>query len=202
MHGLNGSQKTTWTAKNDVCWPRDLLPASLRDEHANVLVYGYNSHVTDVGGKIPSQDRIDEHAETLVVRLTQFRKEKGTYRLPIIWVAHSLGGILTKSALLYSEDVRGPNLEDLRSIYVSTYGIIFLGTPHNGSSVANWGRALHHTLKVSLGFMIRSDDTLLKTLMKDSEVLRQINNRFLNIHQRFRIHMVHETLKTGPRGLA
>lgn len=183
-------------------WPKDLLPASLRDQHANILMYRYNSAVTEYGDNIPSKDRIDEHAETLVFKLTQYRKNEGTYRLPIIWVVHSLGGILTKCALLHSENLRGRNMEDLRSIYVSTYGIIFLGTPHNGSTVANWGRALHSTLKASLvGLFVESEGTLLKTLMKDSEMLRSINNRFLQIHQNFRIHMVHETLKTGPKGL-
>ncbi|KXX82382.1 Protein SERAC1 [Madurella mycetomatis] len=203
VHGLNGSPETTWRAKaNGVYWPKDLLPASLRDQHANILMYRYNSAVTEHGDNIPSKDRIDEHAETLVFKLTQYRKNEGTYRLPIIWVVHSLGGILTKCALLHSENLRGRNMEDLRSIYVSTYGIIFLGTPHNGSTVANWGRALHSTLKASLvGFFVETEGTLLKTLMKDSEMLRHINNRFLQIHQNFRIHMVHETLKTGPKGL-
>jgi hypothetical protein len=30
----------------------------------------------------------------------------------------------------------------LRSIYVSSYGIIFLGTPHNGADPAKWGLIL------------------------------------------------------------
>src|SRR3954452_780968 len=46
VHGLNGNPVKTWTApKNGVYWPTDLLPASLKDEHANVLVYGYNADV-------------------------------------------------------------------------------------------------------------------------------------------------------------
>lgn len=46
VHGLNGEPKRTWTAKDSaVYWPADLLPASLKGRHANILVYGYNADV-------------------------------------------------------------------------------------------------------------------------------------------------------------
>src|SRR4051812_46850949 len=46
VHGLNGDPERTWTAAaSGVFWPADLLPASLRGEPANVLVYGYNADV-------------------------------------------------------------------------------------------------------------------------------------------------------------
>lgn len=45
VHGLNGDPQRTWTAKNGVFWPTDLLPGSLKDARANILVYGYNADV-------------------------------------------------------------------------------------------------------------------------------------------------------------
>lgn len=45
-----------------------------------------------------------------------------------------------------------------------------------------------------------SESVLLKTLKKDNETLANINNHFLDIYQRFRIHMVHENHKTDIKG--
>ncbi|GAO18377.1 hypothetical protein UVI_02009880 [Ustilaginoidea virens] len=45
-----------------------------------------------------------------------------------------------------------------------------------------------------------SESVLLKTLKKDNETLSNINNHFLDIYQRFRIHMVHENHKTDIKG--
>ncbi|KAL2186336.1 hypothetical protein L209DRAFT_806571 [Thermothelomyces heterothallicus CBS 203.75] len=205
VHGLNGAPDKTWTAPNGVYWPTDLLPASLRDQHANVLVYGYNADVYGAfwerHAKSPSDNFIHHHAQTLVATLTHYRKSVGTERNPIIWVAHSLGGIVTKRALLYSNDVRDPNQEDLRSIYVSTFGIIFLGTPHNGSDAATWGGIIQRMADAVVPRKIfDTESVLLKSLKKDNETLQEISNHFLDIYQKFKIHMAHENQKTDIKG--
>jgi hypothetical protein len=188
-----------------VYWPTDLLPASLKDQHADVLVYGYNADVYGAfwerPAKHPSDNFIHHHAQTLVTTLTHYRKSEGTERRPIIWVAHSLGGIVTKRALLYSDDVRDPRQEDLRSIVVSTYGIIFLGTPHGGANAAAWSGMIQRMADVVVPRKIfESESVLLKSLRKDSETLEQINSHFLDIYQKFRIHMAHENHKTDVKG--
>ncbi|KAK3346683.1 hypothetical protein B0T25DRAFT_283996 [Lasiosphaeria hispida] len=202
VHGLNGNPQKTWTAKNGVYWPADLLPASLKNEHANVLVYGYNADVySSKKDQSPSSNFVHHHAQNLVNSLTQYRKNEGTERHPIIWVAHSLGGIVLKRALLYSNDVRAHHQEDLRSVFVSTFGIVFLGTPHNGSNLAAWGRILQHMSDVVVPRrFFETEPVLLKTLKKDSETLQSINNHFLDIYQRFMIHMVHENHTTDIKG--
>ena len=49
IHGLNGDPRRTWTAKNGVFWPTDLLPVSLKSAKARILVYGYNADVYTFG---------------------------------------------------------------------------------------------------------------------------------------------------------
>jgi hypothetical protein len=49
IHGLNGDPRKTWTAKNGVFWPTDLLPVSLKSAKARILVYGYNADVYTFG---------------------------------------------------------------------------------------------------------------------------------------------------------
>lgn len=198
-------------------WPADLLPKSLKNEQApiknensqlrnqfaNVLVYGYNADVYSTKrDRSPSDNFVHQHAQSLVTSLTQFRKSEGTERNPIIWVAHSLGGIVTKRALLYSNDVRAHHQEDFRSIFVSTYGIIFLGTPHTGSDMATWGRVLQQMSDAVIPrAFFHTESVLLKTLKKDNETLQSINSHFLDIYQRFRIHMVHENHMTDLKGV-
>ena len=148
-----------------------------------------------------SDNFIFHHAQTLITSLTSYRKSEDSTRNPIIWVAHSLGGILLKRALEYSNDVRVSQHEDYRSIYVSTFGIIFLGTPHTGSGLATWGHMLQSMSDVIIPKKIfESEPVLLKTLKKDNETLQNINNHFLDIYQRFRIHMAHENHKTDIKG--
>ena len=202
VHGLNGEPQRSWTAKNGVYWPTDLLPQSLRNAHANVLVYGYNADVyAKRHDRRPSDNFIHQHAQTLVTLLTHYRKSEESTRHPIIWVAHSLGGILAKRALLYSNDVRAQHHEDDRSIFVSTYGIIFLGTPHTGSDAATWGHVLQSMSDAVVPRkFFDTEPVLLKTLKRDSETLQNINSHFLDIYQRFHIHMAHENHKTDIKG--
>ncbi|KAI0165165.1 hypothetical protein GGR52DRAFT_575258 [Hypoxylon sp. FL1284] len=202
VHGLNGDPEKTWTAKNGVFWPTDLLPTSLREARANVLVYGYNADVySKKHGANPSDNFIYMHAQTLVTSLTHYRKDELSTHNPIIWVCHSLGGILVKRALLYSNDLRASQHEDYRSIYVSTYGLIFLGTPHTGSEIATWGTMLQAMSDAVIPrTFFQSESVLLRTLKRDNETLQNINSHFLDIYQRFKILMAHENHKTDMKG--
>jgi alpha-beta hydrolase superfamily lysophospholipase len=97
VHGLNGHPQNTWTAKNGTFWPADLLPLTLKTVKARVLVYGYNADVWAFSGdKSASSDMIHQHAQTLISTLAMERTIEGYDEHPIIWVAHSLGGILVK----------------------------------------------------------------------------------------------------------
>ncbi|KAI1435845.1 hypothetical protein GGR50DRAFT_693752 [Xylaria sp. CBS 124048] len=202
VHGLNGEPEKTWTSKNGVFWPADLLPTSLREARANILVYGYNADVySKKHGSQPSDNFIYMHAQTLITSLTHYRKDEMTSYNPIIWVCHSLGGILVKRALLYSNDLRTPQHEDYRAVYVSTYGIVFLGTPHTGSDMATWGTVLQAMSDAVIPrSFFQSESVLLKTLKRDNETLQNINVHFLDVYQRFKILMAHENHKTDLRG--
>ncbi len=93
---------------------------------------------------------IHEHAETLLYSLARERQSEEASDHPIIWVAHSLGGILVKRALELGSDTSSLKADNTRSIYVSTYAILFLGTPHNGADIAKWGLILQNMANVLL----------------------------------------------------
>lgn len=105
VHGLNGHPRNTWTtpaskkSKRDVFWPTELLPATLKSAKARVLVYGYNADVFAFNGSA-SSDMIHQHAQTLLANFAAERKLEERSEVPILWVAHSLGGILVKRVQL------------------------------------------------------------------------------------------------------
>ncbi|KAH8587436.1 hypothetical protein B0O99DRAFT_601687 [Bisporella sp. PMI_857] len=203
VHGLNGDPRNTWTAKNGVFWPTQLLPATLKSVKARILVYGYNGDVVTFGGKgdSPSSDMLYQHAQSLVTNLAMERASEETTDHPIIFVAHSLGGILVKRALELSNDLTSRHADENRNIFVSTYGIIFLGTPHTGADPAKWGLVLERMVHTLVPRRVMSSESqLVKTLQSNNETLQNINLHFLDILPKFRICMAHEEMETDLRG--
>jgi hypothetical protein len=112
----------------------------------------------------------------------------------IIFVAHSLGGLIVKDvcisirlvtkiprliydrakALNHSESVRDtkPHLSD---IFTATRGIIFLGTPHRGSGVASLTKVVAAIARLALR---STNDNLIGDIERDAPVLDRIRDGF------------------------
>lgn len=56
--------------------------------------------------------------------------------------------------------------------------IVFLGTPHRGSSSADWGQLATNMANMAL---LDTNEKIIKTLRVDSEVLENIHNEFKDI---------------------
>ena len=198
VHGLNGNPKETWSAeKSRVFWPAELLPPILEEEKARILVYGYDADVSSFTDGV-SKDKIHNHAEHLIAELAANRRIRKATERPIIFVAHSLGGLVVKRALIYSSEIRGNYTEHLRSIFVSTYGILFLGTPHKGSDIAKWGSLLESICRgVMPSAVIDSNPNLVNALKKENETLQVIDRQFYQLISRFHVYFFHESKKTN-----
>lgn len=108
---------------------------------------------------------------------------------------------MVKRTLIYCRNVSNEKIEHLRSIFVSTYGILFLGTPHNGSDVAKWGLLLQNICSAVLPRkFFDSSPHLVKILRSNNETLQNINSLFVEIMSRFHIYFFHETLPTDVKG--
>ncbi|OAL38649.1 hypothetical protein AYO20_01855 [Fonsecaea nubica] len=202
VHGLNGHPHDTWsTKKPDVFWPADLLPAALEDQRPRILTYGYDANVTAFTDGV-SKDKIHNHAEHLASRLVANRSLRKATERPIIFVCHSLGGLVVKRCLIYCQSIRRhQHTERLRSIYVSTYGILFLGTPHNGSDLAKWGSLLEKICAVALPKkFFDTSPQLVQALQTNNETLQNINRLFIEIIGRFHIYFFHESKPTDLKG--
>lgn len=201
VHGLNGHPKETWTSKDTgVFWPVDLLPKFLDSEGARILSYGYNANVAAFTDGV-SKDKIHNHAETLASTLAANRSLRHCLKRPIVFVCHSLGGLVVKRLLLYCHSVANEKIEHIRSIFVSTYGILFLGTPHNGSDLAKWGLLLQKICNAVVPKnLLDSSPQLINALKTNNETLQNINSLFAEIMPRFRIYFFHETRTTNLKG--
>ncbi|OTA97657.1 hypothetical protein M434DRAFT_191505 [Hypoxylon sp. CO27-5] len=114
-----------------VFWPRDLLP--LQCPKARIMVLGYDKIIAkhQFAGSA-NKNSIFAHSRNLVNDLSRSR----TLGRPILFVVHSLGGIVIKEMLSICSTSNNQSFED---ILKSTAGVIFLGTPHRGSSAAGVG---------------------------------------------------------------
>ncbi|KAL7267085.1 hypothetical protein RUND412_010342 [Rhizina undulata] len=166
MHGLNGDPYKTWTAQNGNFWLASFLPKEI--PHARIFTYGYASkaHFSD------SSQKVEDFAKNLLHRLSQKRMHENEKRRPIIFICHSLGGIVIKKALILAYAAK--EYADLRN---SVYGIIFMGTPHQGSIVAVYASLLSTFIPVRS--LIRAD--LLKELEPGSKSLENISYEFKHI---------------------
>lgn len=115
-------------------WPLDLVPNDF--DNVRVLTYGYDSHPSHFLADKTTQMNITQHAHKLLQQVTNARID--CLDRPLIFVAHSLGGILVKDAVVQS----GKYENHLQALSQSCFAIFFFGTPHRGSNAARYGEIL------------------------------------------------------------
>ena len=191
IHGLNGHREISWTAQNAVMWLKDLLPHDV--PNARIMSWGYNADVFDKEGNGLDQQRVYHHAASLVSELALHRQMTDTERRPILFIAHSLGGIILKAALIHSSSCNSATLAHHQSILVSTHGIIYMGVPHQGSTSAPLGSQL---VNIATTFL-KADARILKELKADSTLLNLLVQQYAPISRDIVTKYAYETHETG-----
>ena len=108
---------------------------------------------------------------------------------------------MVKRTLIYCRSLASEKVEHLRSVFVSTFGILFLGTPHNGSDIAKWGTLLQSICSAVLPKRImETSSQLITSLRTNNETLQNINVLFADMLPRFHIYFFHETRSTDVKG--
>ncbi|MCJ1391776.1 hypothetical protein MMC18_004641 [Xylographa bjoerkii] len=174
-----------WTDnESGILWLRDLFPH--QKYNVRVLIYHYNAEAFSSPGD-GSADRILPFANSLVAELCADRQLADASKRPIVFVCHGFGGLLVKRALAFSSTRRAQAVEHLRSVFISTYGIIFLGTPHNGvrkESLLLWHQRSLIDSPAPSQFVLN--------LLKGSEMLQEIADQFAPLMKRFAIYNLYE----------
>lgn len=185
-------------------WLEDFLPAVI--PNSRIMTFGYDAAIA----YSRSVSGIEDFARDLLNRLRGMRldrlkvgwftdnfcniytdEEKQTR--PIIFVCHSLGGIVVKKVVLRSRlliwgvllsfDLKALILAHETGVYYaeilsSCRGIIFMGTPHRGADVASWALRVSQIANTVALLSLRTD--LLKNLTYNSTILRDISTQFVH----------------------
>ena len=138
VHGLNGNAVDYWCheGKQENFWPAWLgqdLPNvgvwSLGYENAAFKSRGFSilNRFGCRGFAMPLEDR----AENVLLELSL----DGIGTRPLVFITHSMGGLLVKRLLHTANDSHDPKW---RAILEQTRGVCFIATPHIGSDLARW----------------------------------------------------------------
>ncbi len=135
-------------------WVRDALP--LDTTGVRVFLYGYDTvlHGSD------SFQSITDLAISFIDHLKSFVWTTPIPK-PILFLAHSLGGIVLKESLILLSEKSAPRVKLFR-------GGIFFGVPSAGMHTS-------HLLAMVQG---QENESLVKSLSPDSPYLRDLNDRF------------------------
>ncbi|KAL8699698.1 MAG: hypothetical protein Q9201_005860 [Fulgogasparrea decipioides] len=184
----NSTQKDISSRQQEVFWPKDYLAKEICE--ARVWTYGYNADVIGELFQANNKNNVSGHGRDLAVRLERDIENENNDQDPIVFLAHSLGGIVVKDAIRRSE-----------ACCQRTRLIVFLGTPHRGSPLASWGEIASNLARVALQ---DSHKKIVETLEVDSELLDNIHEQFVNLifEHGIRIHSFQEMRGiSGMRGL-
>lgn len=130
IHGLGGHHVDTWRAsKQHMTWPQRVANA-----HPEVQVWslGYPANI----GSVFSLGEVDQPGiRGLALLAAAKMKDKRIGERPAVFVCHSLGGLLAKRILIDAK--RQDPADRDRFFHESVHAVMFCGTPHRGSALAN-----------------------------------------------------------------
>ncbi|KAL0778440.1 hypothetical protein CaCOL14_006093 [Colletotrichum acutatum] len=181
IHGLGGGSRKTWShsAEIGMFWPKDWLPNEAGFKHVRIHSFGYNSDWTT---RKDSRLTVHDFGQALLADLHNspcLRKNGDT---PIVFISHSMGGLVAKKAYLIA--TRDPNYE---TIGKRIHTMLFLGTPHRGADSASVARLLRQ----SAGY---GSKAFLDDLIPGSGTLDQINDEFRHICHNINLWSFFESL--------
>ncbi|KAL7942253.1 hypothetical protein V8C42DRAFT_360339 [Trichoderma barbatum] len=166
IHGLGSNVDWSWTWQDKstgskVHWLRDtyMLPSIV--PNARIMVYNYDSKWNWDAPKT----RLELCGEDLVICLHNFRQREGVQDRPILFIGHSLGGLVIEYGLLHANST-----SQYKSILNHSIGFISLGTPFRGSQMQGLAKTAAGILSMGgshkgiIGDLALNNQTLLDKL--------------------------------------
>lgn len=200
IHGLDGDAKLTWmpippsigllrrfwrrltctTVEREVIvgfWP-EWLATDFPEAGIWSLAYPAASSAW-LGTAMPLPDRARQ--------VLQLMRLKGLGKRPLIFIVHSLGGLLVKQLLKAAHTLNNP---EWAQISAATIGILFLATPHSGASLATF---------VDLFRVISRRNWTIRDLAAHEPHLRDLNEWFRSNFDGLglRAHVLRESQPVG-----
>lgn len=178
-------EETRTNGDRSRCWPKDWLPHDVPG--LRILAVDYTTALSNWRTACNmDKDTLKERATHVLSQL----KDANVGKRPIIWVAHSMGGLLVKQILVICDESSNKNTaisdgddpatnhvetkcRSENDILQQTQGIVFYSVPHKGSNLSWIERKNLQTLLQLTTEVIE--------LQKGSPVLAELHEKFLNL---------------------
>ncbi|ROW16366.1 hypothetical protein VPNG_02765 [Cytospora leucostoma] len=185
VHGLSGHPQKTWTnLDTEHYWPSNSLTEDI--PRSRIMTFGYDTSISPLDGNTAM---ISDISTQLISQLINKRTSDGQRQRPIIFIAHSLGGIVIKEFLHIASNTGHEALADC------VCGILFLGTPHKGSCTATFMDVVSAVLKPHLG---RPANIVIKDLSRNSRHLQELDQLLRFKLAKIDIYSFYELLPMNP----
>lgn len=191
VHGLMGDARGTWEgeAGSNLYWPQMLADMT---PDIGVWALDYDAWPSDwLGATMPIESRSKNLLEQM--------RLNGLGKKPIIFVTHSLGGLVVKQVLRDAATLQNP---DWKPFAENTKGVSFLATPHTGSLDAD----LLNLISLKLMQLYGEDLELtvsVDELTRNSATLRDLNIWYRQNVRPLKINtqVLYESLPCGEIGI-
>lgn len=138
------------------------------------MSYGYDAN-TAFSRSIES---ISSVAEDLLDRMKLCRPGEIDQSRPILFISHSLGGLVVKKAMITAWYKIGDRFNPYGDLLRNIRGLIFFGVPHRGADIAFWASLPANLLdKGLIGF--GANTRFLDALKRNSPEWREISKQFV-----------------------
>jgi len=178
VHGIGGSPETTWADSDGISWC-NWLDTTFGNVRISALRYEASPSAW-FGHTMPLELR--------AVNVNALLRSRGFGQRPLIFVAHSMGGLLVKEML---RNAKTTATHEYGIIAKATKGILFLSTPHSGSHLAD-------LLLTLITKLIAKWTPSVDELRSNAAHLIALNQWYRNcVHQRtLKTAVLYETLPT------
>ncbi|KAK7963745.1 hypothetical protein PG988_010719 [Apiospora saccharicola] len=199
VHGLARGFKT-WTWGGGTLRRQNWLEAGLAQDECGkrlrILTYSYDPDI--FGSHTHIRQVLYSRAHRLVQAIAENRRRTKTPTdRPIVFITHSLGGLIVKRALIFSSESHDPGL---RSIELLTGGVVFFGTPNDDTEPDSLAEIIQKVSWLGAGhdpWMVRSGSVL----ENDAKWLDNELEAYKPIRSEIRVLEVYEEKKTSFRGI-
>tara|TARA_R110002124_G_scaffold8667_1_gene45815 strand:+ start:819 stop:2039 length:1221 start_codon:yes stop_codon:yes gene_type:complete len=144
VHGITGDYRATWTHANGEFWPGWLATDF---PTLNIYSTGYDSSL--VGSLTKGAGA--SLADRATILLDRLANRVGPDR-PIVFITHSLGGLIVKQTLRKAQDGSSKRRNRIGNLAL---GVIFIATPHLGAHLA---KAINSVLRLATSKSLRELD--------------------------------------------
>uniref|UniRef100_A0A7N0SXP7 Protein SERAC1 n=1 Tax=Kalanchoe fedtschenkoi TaxID=63787 RepID=A0A7N0SXP7_KALFE len=186
VHGLRGGPYKTWRISEDksstksglvekidkeagvqgTFWPGEWLPYDLNQ--ARLFTLKYKTNLTQwSGASLPLQEVSSMLLEKLI--------DAGIGDRPVVFVTHSMGGLVVKQLLYKARE------QKLDNLVKNTVGVVFYSCPHFGSKLAD--------MPWRMGYVLRPAPSI-GELRSGSERLVELNDFFRQLHKRGQLNVL------------